>query len=309
MLKFFVFILINLSNSIALAQSNDPLDNMPIMESKQKNIYAYDPLDHMPIMEPQPSGFAGMAPIEQRGPEFLNFLSASVKIGVNGASGSGTIIYYDSTKNIAYVASCGHMWNQGTMSVEEGNRRKMTCKVITWYHNEKKLKAPKSYDANVIFYSYIAGQDTSLVTFTPDWQPEYFPIASINYEYKVGQHAHSLGCDGGNEVAHYDIEMLGLGNGSLVTNQNSPRPGRSGGGLMDDNGYYIGTCWGTQYRDGSGKGFFTPLSAIHRYWSQQNGYQFLLNQKPGGIARQIPIVNRNSSQTLYEPEYILIPGR
>lgn len=268
-----------------------------------------DPLDNMPIMEKKPDTFAGAVPIEQRGPEFRKYLAASVKIGVNGASGSGTIVYYDQTKNLAYVASCGHMWSSGTMSVEQGKQRNLTCKVIVWYHNEKKLDAPRTYNANVVFYSYVSGADTSLVTFTPDWTPEYFPIAPVDYEYKAGKHAHSCGCDGGNEVAHYDIEMIGLGGGDLVTNRNSPRPGRSGGGLMDDDGYYIGTCWGTQYRDGSGKGYFTPLSAIHRYWNQQAGYAFLLNQKPGGAAaRQIPIVNRNGSSQVFPPEYILLPG-
>jgi hypothetical protein len=77
---------------------------------------------------------------------------------------------------------------------------------------------------------------------------------------------------------------------------------------MDDYGYYIGTCWGTQYRDGSGKGYFTPLSAIHRFWNQQKGYEFLLSQKPGGAARKIPVVDAIGSQSLYEPEYILLPG-
>lgn len=280
-----------------------------LVNAETPSVYSHDSLDNMPILERQPTGFAGSFPIEQRGPEFIEFLAASVKINVYDGSGSGTIVYYDAVKNLAYVASCGHMWNQGTMSAEEGNRRKITCKVITWYHNDKKLASPKSYNANVVFYSHINNQDTSLVTFVPDWQPKYFPLAPANYEYKSGRHAHSLGCDSGAEVAHYEIEMIELSGGDLVTHQNSPRPGRSGGGLMDDDGYYIGTCWGTQYKNGSGKGYFTPLSAIHRYWSQQKGYEFLLNQKPGGTAaRLIPVKDRSGQQGTYTPEYILLPG-
>lgn len=265
------------------------------------------PLDNMPIVEPTPVGFLGVQPIEQRDLKYRKFLSASVKIKVDKASGSGTIVFYDYIKNLAYVASCGHMWNKGTMSVEEGKVNKVTCKVEVWYHNEKKLDESKTYDANVVFYSYIKGQDTSLVSFTPDWQPEYFPLASYDYEYIPGKHAHSLGSDGGSEVAHYDVEMIGLAFGDLVTYQNSPRPGRSGGGLLDDNGYYIGTCWGTQYQDGSGNGYFTPMSAIHNYWKQQKGYQFLLNQKPGA-ARQIRIKDRTTKQKKYSSEYILLPN-
>ena len=266
-----------------------------------------DSLDRMPIIDKIPVGWAGASPIEQRGVEFKKFLAASVKISVKGASGSGTIVYYDPVKNLAYVASCGHLWTEGTMSVEEGRQRHMTCKIIVWYHNEKKLSETKSYDANVIFYSYIRGQDTSLLTFTPDWVPNYFPIAPMDYKYVTGKHAHSCGCDSGSEVAHYDIEMIGL-EVDLVTNLNSPRPGRSGGGLMDDEGYYIGTCWGTQYRDGSGKGYFTPLAVIHKYWNQQSGYEFLLNQKLGNMARKIPIKDRNGKKMIYPSDYILIPG-
>lgn len=269
--------------------------------------YSFDKLDNMPVLESLPVGYNGSTPIAERGEEYKKFLSASVKINVSGSSGSGTIIYYDPIKNLAYVASCGHLWSQGTMSVEEGLRRKMTCKVTTWYHNDEKLSTPKSYNANVIFYSHVRGADTSLITFTPDWEPNYFPIAPITYKYSPGEYAHSLGCDGGSEVAHYRIKIIGLSSSDLVTIENSPRPGRSGGGLMDEE-YYIGTCWGTQYVNGSGKGFFTPLSAIHKYWSKQKGYEFLLNQSVG-LAKKIPIIDRNNSQGEYSKDYILMPGK
>lgn len=267
-----------------------------------------DPLDNMPILG-QRSGVGGEAPTEQRGPEFRKFLAASVKIGVSGGSGSGTIVYYDPEKNLAYVATCGHLWSSGTMSAEEGKKRNLTCKIIIWYQNDKKLEAPKTYTANVVFYSYLRGADSALVTFTPDWTPEYFPFAPANYEYKKGVHAHSCGCDGGNEVAHYDVEMIGVEYKDLVTIRNGPRPGRSGGGLMDDNGFYIGTCWGTEFRDGSGRGYFTPLSVIHQVYGG-NGYNFLLNLQPGGsVARQIPIRDRNTPQGNYPKDYIILPGR
>ena len=90
-------------------------------------IYTYDPLDKMPIMQQTPEGYAGSTPIEQREPEFRKFLAASVKIRIGPISGSGTIVYYDSLKNLAYVASCGHLWNPGTMSVEEGKKKNLTC--------------------------------------------------------------------------------------------------------------------------------------------------------------------------------------
>ena len=267
-----------------------------------------DPLDNMPILERNQFGNENPAPIPNRGPEYKNFLAASVKIGVSGASGSGTIVYYDSKTKIAYVATCGHLWTPGIMEVEAGKKKALKCKVIVWYHNDKKLDAPKTYDADVIFYSYVDGQDTGLISFKPDWEPNYYPLGPADYTYKVGQHGHSCGCDAGSEVAHYDIKFLGIQGNDLVTIENSPRPGRSGGGLMNDDGKYIGTCWGTQYRDGTGKGYFTPLGVIHKFWSKQKGYEFLLNQEsPEGVAKKLPIHDRSGENKIFGPDYILLP--
>lgn len=260
----------------------------------------------MPVFEPV-VGYHGSAPVEQRGPEFRRWLAPSVKIAVSGGSGSGTIVYYDSAKNIAYVATCGHLWDGGTMTAEEGLQRNMTCKVITWYNNDKKLSEPKTYVAKVVFYVHVSGSDTALVTFQPDWHPNYFPIAPVDYKYREGSMSHSVGCDGGDEVAHYDVQIVGLYGRSLTTVKNSPRPGRSGGGLMDDR-LYIATCVATSNVDGSGEGYFTPLSTIHQVWSR-NGYEFLLRVKPGGeTARGIRIIDRNSRQGSYEKDYILVPN-
>ena len=49
-------------------------------------------------------------PKEQRDEKYSKFLSASVKLSVNGSAGSGTIIHYDPSSEWAYVISCGHLW-------------------------------------------------------------------------------------------------------------------------------------------------------------------------------------------------------
>lgn len=90
------------------------------------------------------------SPKEKRGPEHARYLSASVKITVSEGSGSGTLVYYDSSKNEAYVASCGHLWS-GNRSHSELLQNPETCKITTWYHNETKLKNPKEYPAKVLF--------------------------------------------------------------------------------------------------------------------------------------------------------------
>jgi hypothetical protein len=253
-----------------------------------------------------------VAPIEQRGIEFKKWLAPSLKIAVQNASGSGTIVFYNPQDGYAYVQSCGHLWN-GSMSAEQGKSKSLTCHVITWYHNDVKLPSPKKYLAEVLWYYNVRGTDSSLLRFKPDWVPDFFPIGSVDYKFNKGDHLHSVGCDGGREVAHYDIEVVGLeasrrnsSKDDLVTRQNSPRPGRSGGGLFTDDGHFVGICWGTSNPDGSGIGLFTPLQTI-REMNESNGYGWL-NNVGVSPAREIPILDRNNSQKRYPKNYIPLPG-
>ena len=274
----------------------------------QEQLYKIAPLDNMPILNKPSNEFGGALPVPQRDKQFRKYLSVSVKIKLPTSSGSGTIVYYDKEKNIAYVASCGHFWTKGTsMSATDNKSKKVRCQVETWYHNDEKLPVSKTYEAKVVFYSYYDGQDTSLIIFTPDWEPDYYPIAPVDYKYNAGVHAHSIGSDHGGEVAHYDVEIVGFdvqGN-DVITRKNSPRPGRSGGGLINEEGFYIATCWGTQFEDGSGIGRFTSLKAIHKFWGQQKEYVFLLNIKKA--VPFLPIVDRNNPQGTYTKDYVFLP--
>ena len=293
--KSFFFVVILMSVTTTLAGLNDP--NLRLRDTH--------PLDNMPLVDnPQVNYQGTAAPKEQRGIEYRKWLAASVKIRVGGSSGSGTIVYYDKEKNKAYVASCGHLWS-GSRSFKPGDSGK-DCKVIAWYHNDKKLAEEKTYKAKVLFWSNHSGPDTSLIAFTPDWEPRYFPIAPLNHSIPTGKRVHSCGADGGREVAHYDVEIKGIQGRNLVTQYNSPRPGRSGGGLMDER-YYIATCWGTSNYNGSGVGYFTPLSGIHSYWGK-NGHAWLLEIPAFGAAQELPVVDRNNPQGKYKKSYIPIPN-
>lgn len=265
------------------------------------------PLDNMRILKNLPTDrYGAYSPIEQRGPEYIKYLSPSLKVRVSGGMGSGTIIYYDKEKNLAYVASCGHLWEKGIASAKECEKRNIKCEVITWYKNNIKLNKEESFPARVVFYKYTNDNDTSLIVFKPDWEPTYFPIAPKNYKYEINSMAHSCGCDGGKEVAHYEVKIIEINN-DVVTRNNSPRPGRSGGGLINNKDLYIGTCWGTEFIDGSGLGFFTKLENIHDFWYEQ-GYQFLLEvNKNKFLGRLLPIKDRNSQQLKYDQNYILVP--
>lgn len=259
----------------------------------------------MPIVTDDPYSHLawGGAPKEQRDEQFRRWLAVSLKISVSNASGSGTIVYFDSKDGYAYVQSCGHLWN-GAMTAEEGKTRKLMCKVITWYHNEKKLDTPKDYPAEVIYYSNVRGKDCSLLRFKPDWVPTYIPIAPAEFKYQENAYYHSCGCDGGRECAHYDVRFIGMRGDDVTTTENSPRPGRSGGGLMTDT-QYIGICWGTTDVSGNGNGFFTPLSVLREY-NQKNGYGWL-NEVGINWARQIPIRDHADPNKKFPPDYIPLP--
>jgi hypothetical protein len=244
----------------------------------------------------------------ERSKEYIKYLSVSLKIISSNqdgscSTGSGSIVYYDSAKNLAYVASCGHFWNSGVFSVGKCNQK--GCSVVSYYQNEKKMLTPRTYPAEVIFYSNVRGQDTSLITFSPDWVPKYIPIAPVNHKIEKNKPYHSLGCDAGSEVSHYKVIYIHKNEyKDLITRENSPRQGRSGGGLFDEN-FYIGTCWGTSLEDGSGEGLFTSLEIIHNFWSQQEDYKFLLNVKRKSILK---IIDRNNSQKEYKEDYVFSPS-
>ena len=263
----------------------------------------------MPMLKNDPFSHLAQVgmPTEQREEKFRRWLAVSVKIQVSNASGSGTIVYYDSKDGYAYVQSCGHLWN-GSMTAEEGRSRRVTCKIITWYKNELKLDNPKDYPAEVIFYNNPNPNDVSLVRFKPDWVPAYMPIAPADFKYKADVKLHSCGCDGGKEVAHYDVRVIGQNGTDIVTTENSPRRGRSGGGLMTDD-FFVGVCSRSSDPDGTigkGNGYFTGLVAI-KAQNVRAGYGWL-NEVGTNWARQIPIINRNNPPQNFPPDYIPLPN-
>lgn len=285
-----------------------------IVNKNHKSDFQYDlttnSLDNMPLVDNDPfaSLAYGGAPEEQRSAEFRKWMSNGLKIKVNNGSGSGTIVYHNNDDGWAYVQSCGHLW-LGNMNADEGKRRKVKCKVQTWYHNQNKLSQPREYKAEVLYYSNSDGRDVSLLRFKPDWEPNYLPIAAEDFKYTRNMRLHSVGCDGGREVAHYDVEVVGLRDGlwpDLVTTRNSPRPGRSGGGLSTED-FFVGVCWGTSSYSGDGNGYFTPLKTVREY-NKMNGYGWL-NEVGYSLARQIPIRDRNNPQIEYPNDYIPIPNR
>jgi hypothetical protein len=239
------------------------------------------------------------APQPHRDESVKRWLIPSVRIRVPGAAGSGTICHYDRSTNTAWVISCAHLFRKGD--------NKATVEVF--YKNNQKLDTPAKYEAKVISFKVgYYSDDISFMTFQPDWIPQtWFPIAPVDHPVAKGEIHFSAGCDGASEVACYFVRPQGIDGAFLATRENSPRPGRSGGGLFDKDGWYVGICVRTSDVSGNGTGFFVHLKTIHDY-CRANGLTHLLNlQRPNDLLRIIPIVDRTQSQGNYPPDYVPVP--
>lgn len=240
---------------------------------------------------------------EQRDEKYAHLLRVSVKVSARGSAGSGTICHFDPQTGWAHVISCGHLWS-GEKRYDPSSS--VRAKITVWYHSGLKLDAPRSYDAEVLFWSNTRGYDVSLLRFRPDWQAEYAPIAS-SFAPQVGLALNSMGCDGGGEVARYEVRVESFASPDIRTKKNSPRPGRSGGGLIDDSGRLVGVCWGTtDTSSGEGTGFFTPIDSIRTVFSK-NGHDWLLEVALD--ARSIPVVDHDSPTARHGMYFIPMPLR
>jgi hypothetical protein len=246
---------------------------------------------------------AAQGPKEQRDERYIKLLEMSLKIHAGNSSGSGTICDYDEISGFAYVISCGHLWSGNMDYKEEYERPK--AKVISWYKGKGKLTTPESFEAEVLFWSNERGYDVSLLRFKPNWCPEFAPIDKKMVIAPMTI-LNSMGCDGGREVARYEVVFKEMRYPDIITAMNSPRPGRSGGGLLTDNGRLVGVCWGTSdISSGEGIGYFTPVSSIEKVF-ERNGHGWLLRDR--GF-RTIPIVDRENSSNIYDSDFVPIPSK
>jgi len=246
------------------------------------------------------------APVGKRDRSVWYYLQCSVQVSIGNSSGSGTICHYDNETGEAYVISCGHLFSG---SKRPGDQKFVKGQVQVFYKNDKKLPEPQSYPAEVICYE--SNEDISLMKFHPDWVPQhYFAIAPADYIINQGDIYESTGCDQGQDTAAYTVEIVeGMQTGpNLVTRNNSPRPGRSGGGLMSRDGYFLAIVWGTSELDGSGYGFYVPLRRIHNYLGQFKETKWILNAGHHSIINLIPIYDPRTGSLYMPPSgYLPVP--
>lgn len=257
----------------------------------------YAPLDRMPILK-NDKYIASFSeePEAKRDEKYIYYLQASVKIrksagGNSHYVGSGTICYYDG--EYAYIISCGHLFN--------GNRlppTNETCEVIVYYKNDKKLPEPQTFKAEVICHS--SAEDISFLKFKPDWQiRNYFVIAPKDYKLEDGKVYESTGCDNASSPASYTVTIEKREGRNLLTVNNAPRQGRSGGGLLSADGHYLGIVWGST----GVEGYYVPPDRINEYASQFPETRFLLNLSNfSSILNNLKIYDKNGNE-----KHITIP--
>lgn len=276
-----------------------PVDNMPLVQ-EMHGVTA--PLDNMPLVSGKQAVAAGTAPVEKRDQNVWYYLQSSVRVRNGNVSGSATICHYDIATNTAYLISCGHLFRGN----QKPNERHQTCNVEVFYKNLVKLNKPQAFPAEVICCDN--DEDISFLKFHPDWQiSHYFAIAPLDYPVRVGDQFESTGCDHAAEVASYTVEILEQGGYNLVTKNNSPRPGRSGGALLSSDGFYVGVVWGTSDYDGTGTGYYVPLKRIYAYAKQYQEVSWLLDVGKNNIVHLIPIVDLDDPGRVYPKMYIPLP--
>lgn len=298
--KLILLVALSLGISVAFVP-NVARDCSPLLGQGE----SYGPADMPTVRLSREVSASTAAPIEQRDESVRRYLKVSVRIRNGNISGSGTVCYYDRAQNMAYVITCAHLFRGGERTVQ----------VHAFYKNNVKLASPQTFTAEVIGFD--AHQDIGFIKFRPDWiMDEYFRIAPENYPLPAGQQFISTGCDGAREVAAYDVTIVGVHYDpmrrldDLIIRNNGPRRGRSGGGLLTTDGYYVGICWGSEDPDGGTRaGLFVPLSRIHAY-AKRHGLDFLLRvepPQPAAIANTLPIVDRSGPQQSYPNNYIPLP--
>lgn len=275
---------------------------MALLAALAPQVGAHERYERPILKELNPVPYSLSSLNEQRDDRYAKLLGMSVKIHVDGASGSGTICHYDRDSGTAHIISCGHLWS-GNMKYDPGNRTRPKAKIVTWRKNSDKLSKPEVFDAEVLFWSNDRGYDVSLLRFKPDWVPEFAPIDE-KFRFEEGMILNSMGCDGGNEVARYEVVFVKNNKIDIITERNSPRPGRSGGGLINEHGRLVGVCWGTSdVSSGNGIGYFTPVRAIKKIFND-NSHGWLL--EVGSVT--IPIVDRDNPERTYPSDFLPVPS-
>jgi len=234
---------------------------------------------------------------ERRDEGVYPFLTPS--IGTEGrTSCSGTIVYYDARQATAYTLACAHCY-----------RINERPKVRTYFVDGK--REIREFPGTIVAIN--ADEDLAVITFHPDFVPNWIPIGPKDCQYyrpteaPVGRRVVVTGRDAGlpdkdRRPAAYEAFIREDDNDRyLESRQSQSRGGRSGGGVMTTNcQWLIGVNHGrTSTKEGVGHGMWVPLHRIHKFL-EDNDLEWL--GEVSELYRKIPIVNKTNKK--YPDGYI-----
>ena len=212
-----------------------------------------------------------------RGPTDQDLIAATVRLRVHddqGPSiGTGTII--DSREGRALILTCGHVFRE----YRDGGR----IEVDLFGKNE-------SHTVSGRLLSFDDERDVGLLTIQVPMPVQAIRVAPSGYSVDIGETVINVGCNHGddptvrrNKVTARDkylgpanIEVAGL-----------PVQGRSGGGLISEDGYVIGVCNAADPQDN--EGLYAALPSIHEQLDEAN-LSFVYDVKPAAPVSQAAMV-------------------
>jgi hypothetical protein len=176
---------------------------------------------------------------------------ASVRVNYPFAS-SGTVfkVIPNDKGYTSYILSTGHMKKREEPEIE------------FFFMDGEKLEKSLKVKGNILFLveNSEKGVDFSLIEVTTKGKPSFVPIAKK--DAKKGDKCLSVGCDNASKPKCYSCTILSLGKRDYILENDSPRAGRSGGGLFL-NHEIVGVCWGAQiWGNKEVNGLFTRASVI-----------------------------------------------
>jgi hypothetical protein len=193
-------------------------------------------------------------------PEF----QASVRLNYPYAS-SGTV--FKVTPNdkgyTSYILSTGHMKKREDPQIE------------FFFMDGEKLEKPFIVKGNIIFLveNSFKGCDFSVIEVTTKNKPAFIPLAKKDAKEK--DKCLSIGCDLATVPKCYSCTVLNLGKHDYILENDSPKAGRSGGGLFL-NHEIVGVCWGcATWGNKEVNGLFTRASVVRNLLTAA-GYEHLL---------------------------------
>ena len=159
----------------------------------------------------------------KRAKNFEDAFSASCRVSVSGARGSGTFVYYDESN--AYILTNYHVvTTNDTATVEfwtNSKLQRLPGRVIWRYYDVKSSK-PKDFAFIVVDAQRLKNEV----------DPPFMPMAGPNVRPAQKSYICSAGAPDGRFVQAWKGEIVGYYNGETVEFQPPPVPGQSGSGII-----------------------------------------------------------------------------